>query len=219
MAALPLYFKLELQDAVTHYRSLAEKGGLPVYYYHFPDVTGLKIPPKDLARIAEIDGVIGAKITVINRPFLKKTIQATRGYNWKVFSGSSLLLYDCLDFGGSGVFCPLPLIGTEDVKSLWARYKSDDKAQARRIQNGLLGSIPLFTGATVSTAVLAMGFKAMVRLPVNAGSRPFASHGLLKAALRIQGHPISLRVRRPYYEADGIQLELVGKTLQKLGWY
>ena len=115
MAALPLYFDLDLDGTAKHFKTLAEDGGLPIYYYHFPAVTGLRIKAKDMGRIAEIDGVVGSKVTVINRPFLKKTINATRQHNWKVFTGTSLLLNDCLEFGGAGVFCPLPLVGAREV--------------------------------------------------------------------------------------------------------
>ena len=106
-----------------------------------------------MARIAEIDGVIGAKITVINRPFLNKTIKATRGANWKVFTGTSLLLYDRLEFGGAGVFCPLPLIGSKDLRVLRDAFTNGDRPRARSIQAKLLRSVPLFTDAQVSPAL------------------------------------------------------------------
>ncbi len=218
MAALPLYFNLDFRDAINHFKTIAEQGGLPVYYYHFPEVTGLNAAPEELARIAEIDGVIGAKITVINRPFLKKTIKATRAFNWKVFTGTSLLLHDCLEFGGAGVLCPLPLIGAEDVKALWDAHQSGDRPRAKKIQDKLLAAIPLLTGTNLSPAILAKGFKGMVRMPYSLGKRPFASHGILKEALRLQGHPITNKVRRPFHEVDQEKQELVKKTLGNLGW-
>lgn len=218
MAALPLYFNLDFNSAVKHYKTLAEKGGLPIYYYHFPDVTGMKIPPENLAEIAEIDGVIGSKMTVINRPFLKKSIRVTREFGWKVFTGTSLLFYDCLEFGGAGVFCPLPLIGSEDVTRLLDAFKTGDRARAKRVQNRLLNTIPLFTGAKLSPGILAKGFKALVRMPYRPGKRAFGSHGLLKEALRLLGHPISNKVRRPYREVDQHQRELIEKILANMGW-
>ncbi|MCP4683131.1 MAG: dihydrodipicolinate synthase family protein [Desulfobacterales bacterium] len=218
MAALPIYFSLDSKDMVKHFETVSRQGGLPVYYYHFPEVTGLSFPPEEMARIAEIDGVIGAKITVINRSFLKKTIIATQAFNWKVFTGTSLLLYDCLEFGGAGVFCPMPLIGAKDVRALWDAFKSGNLARAKSIQDKLLKAIPLFTGANLPPAILAKGFKGMVRLPYSTGKRPFASHGLLKEALRLQGHPITNKVRRPYHEVNQDQQALVKKTLQDLGW-
>lgn len=218
MAALPAYFRIELKHAVGHYRTLAERSGLPIFYYHIPDAAGWSVPAEDMARIAEIDNVVGAKITVINRPFLKETIEATRQYGWKVFTGISFLLKDCLDFGGSGVFCPLPLIATADVKELWEAVKSGDRTRAGRVQDKLLRAIPLFNGSELSPSILARGFKVMVRLPYRPGGRIFASHGLVKEALRLQGYPITNKVRRPYQEVDLKQAGLVRRTMQDLGW-
>jgi len=58
-----------------------------VFFYHFPEVTGLKLTPRELASIAEIDGVVGAKLTIVNRPYLQAAIKATRRSAWKVFVG------------------------------------------------------------------------------------------------------------------------------------
>lgn len=218
MAALPVYFNLDLKNVVDHFKSLAKATDLPVYYYHFPDVTGLKIRPKDLARIAEIDGIIGAKLTVINRPFLKKAIESTRPYGWKVFTGTSLLLYDCLAFGGAGVFCPIPLVGTGDVRMLWDAFSSGDHKKAKQIQKKLLKTIPLFTGASLPPAILSLGFQFMVRLPFLSGKRPVATHGLLKEALRLQGYLATSKVRRPNIEVSQAEQTLVEKTLASLGW-
>jgi dihydrodipicolinate synthase/N-acetylneuraminate lyase len=65
---------------------------------------------------------------------------------------------------------------------------------------------------------LAYAFKALIRIPYKKGRRPFASHGLLKEALRLQGHPITNKVRRPYREINQRKSALVKKTLQNLGW-
>lgn len=218
MAALPVYFNLDLKSVVHHFKSLTKAMDLPVYYYHFPDVTGLKIRPKDLARIAEIDGIIGTKLTVMNRPFLKKTIEATRPYDWKVFTGASLLLYDCLAFGGAGVFCPIPLVGTEDVKMLWDAFSAGDHIKAKQIQKKLLKTIPLFTGSSLPPAILSLGFQFMVRLPFLLGNRPFGTHGLLKEVLRAQGYLANNKVRRPNIEVTQAEQKLVEKTLVSFGW-
>lgn len=218
MAALPLYFDLPVKDAVKHFDKVAQKGGLPVYYYHFPAVTGLSARPKELLRIAEVDGVIGAKITVVNRSFLRRTIEATKAVNWKVFTGTSLLLYDCLEFGGAGVFCPLPLIGAEDVKALLKAFKTGELKKAKRIQNKLLRAIPLFTGASASPELLARGFKVMVRMPSRTGKRPAGTHGYIKEALRLQGAPITSQVRLPYHAVSRDKQELIKRTMENLGW-
>jgi dihydrodipicolinate synthase/N-acetylneuraminate lyase len=58
----------------------------------------------------------------------------------------------------------------------------------------------------------------MVRLPFLLGNRPFATHGLLKEILRLQGYLANNKVRRPNIEVSQAEQKLVEKTLASLGW-
>lgn len=218
MAALPLYFKLDFKKALSHFQAVAEKGGLPVFYYHFPAVTGLDLSPARLAELAGISGVIGAKITVINSGYLRRAIEATAAQEWRVFTGTSFLLHDCLRSGGAGAFCPLTLIGTRDVRAIDTAFQRGDAAGAKKAQARVRLAIPLLTGSRLSPRLLARGFSLLARSPFVMEGRPGGSHGLLKEALRLQGVPITNRVRRPFEEVDQAGAELVRKTLERLSW-
>ena len=146
MAALPLYFTVSLERAKQHMAAVANEGGLPTYYYHFPAVTGLTLKPEELEEIAAIPGVVGAKLTITSRPFLKKVIQCTRAQDWKVFAGTTFLLESCLASGGAGIFCPLPLLAPTEVKALVAACRQGQSRRARQLQRRLLGALPLFSG-------------------------------------------------------------------------
>ncbi len=217
MAAMPFYFRLELPRVIKHFQAIAAEG-LPVFFYHFPDVTGLVLTPEELAEIAKIDNIIGAKLTVTNRGYLKKAIQATGPHGWKVFTGTSFLLYDCLEFGGAGVFCPLPLIAPGELTEMYKAFKAGHKAKAGELQKKVRLAIPLFSGITASPRLLAAGFALLSRLPYRPGKRTRGTHHLIKEALRLQGHPITNGVRRPFEEASEAESGLVGRTLESLGW-
>ena len=92
------------------------------------------------------------------------------------------------------------------------------RAADRAVQDRLKRSIPLFTGSRLSPVLLARGFEILVRLPHRTGKRAFASQGLLKEALRQQGHPISSRVRRPHRAVGEADRELVRSLLAEMGW-
>lgn len=219
MAAVPLYFNLTLSQVKAHMQALAQEGGLPVFFYYFPETTGLVLKPKELAEIAAIPGVPGAKLTVTNKSFLRQTIAATREHRWAVFVGTSFLLADTLESGGAGVFCPLPLLGPRDLKGIYQAVQQGDHGQARRLQNKVLRAIPLMTGMSLPPAVLAAGFKLLSswRKP-GPPARTQPAHHLLKEALRLQGHPLTNRVRRPFRAVTPTESELVQKTLTDLGW-
>ena len=219
MAALPLYFAVSPAQAKSHVRALAQEGGLPVFFYYFPETTGLALKPAELAEIAALPGVPGAKLTVTNKSFLKKTIAATRPSQWAVFVGTSFLLADCLEFGGAGIFCPLPLLGPQDVRGIYDAFLAGDRRQARTLQDKVLRALPIMSGLSLPSAVLSAGFKLMTsRRYKGPPARMKPAHHLLKEALRLQGHPITNRVRRPFAEATPQESELVVKALRELGW-
>jgi 4-hydroxy-tetrahydrodipicolinate synthase len=49
MIALPIYYKLDFADVKRHYERIADEVGLPIFYYNFPDATGLKLSPAEIA--------------------------------------------------------------------------------------------------------------------------------------------------------------------------
>jgi len=94
-----------------------------------------------------------------------------------------------------------------------------DAEQAVRRQRELLRAMPLFSGMDASPAVQALGFRLMSRLPYRGpGRRVRPTHGLLKEALRLAGHPITNVVRRPYRAVTPKQSAAVRRTLEQLGW-
>ena len=219
MAALPVYFAVEPAAAKAHFSALVKEGGLPVFFYYFPETTGLTLKPEEIAEIAALDGVPGAKLTVINKSFLKKTVAATRPHHWSVFVGTSFLLADALAMGGAGIFCPLPLVGPKDIKGIYEAWTAGDPRRAKELQNKVLRALPIMSGFKLPPAALAAGFKLLTSMRYKGPpARTKPGHHLVKEALRLQGHPITNRVRRPFLSATPEESELLKRTLSDLGW-
>jgi 4-hydroxy-tetrahydrodipicolinate synthase len=217
MAAMPIYFRLDLESVIRHFEAIAREGGLPVFFYYFPEVTGLVLKPEEIRKIAAIEGVTGAKITVVNKSFLKKVIEQTRDLGWKVFTGTSFLLNHCLESGGAGAFCPLPLIAPDMVKGIYQAHKKGDKTRSREIQKKLLNAIPLMSGIDMTPGILSLGFRILTSMPYRGpGKRSPATHHLLKEVLRIQGHPITSSVKPPFKEPTRQETEFITRSLKAL---
>jgi 4-hydroxy-tetrahydrodipicolinate synthase len=219
LAILPLYYALDFAAVERHFETLAREGGLPVFFYHYREVAGLALTPRQIERIARIDGVVGAKITTLSKTFLRAVIRRTRPHGFRVFTGTTFLAERCLAFGGAGVFCPLPLLAPDEVRALFESFERGARGRARALQNKLRRAIPLMNGSTTPPALLALGLALASSAPFGApGGRPRASHGLLKEALRLCGHPIENTVKRPNDEVTPAESALVEKTLHALGW-
>jgi dihydrodipicolinate synthase/N-acetylneuraminate lyase len=219
LAALNVYFALDLEAVKSHFTVLSKEGGLPVIFYYFPEVTGLVLAPDEIAEIAAVPGIHGAKITVVNRTFLKRIIKLTRTDLWAVFAGTSFLMRDALKLGGAGVICPLPLIVPRESMELYRMMEKGKLDEARDVQDMLLAALPMFTGVDMPDAVAAPWFKAMKRRPYTGPpERPVSSIALVKEALRLQGHPITSVVRRPNPPLTHEQANLVEKVLREQNW-
>jgi len=220
MAALPLYWQVDLDRVKEHFSILARDGGLPVIFYYFPEVTGLVLGPDEIAEIAEISGVHGVKITVMNRSFLKRVIRNTRTRLWAVFAGSSFMMRYTLKNEGAGVICPLPLIAPRDCMDLYdAMMKHGDMEKAQQLQDKLLGAIPIMTGMDFPQSVSAPYWKAVTAKPyIGPPERPQSTVMMVKEALRLQGHPITSVVRGPVPRLTKEQSDLVKRTLESQGW-
>jgi len=219
MAALNVYFQVDLDAVKKHYASLSDRGGLPVIFYYFPEVTGLVLAPDEIAEIAAIPGVHGAKISVMNRSFLKRVIKATRTQLWAVFAGSALLMREALKQGAAGIVCPLPLIAPGDCLKLYELMEKGKFDEAQAIQDKLLGALPLFTDIEMPDYVSAAYFKAKERKPYTGPpERPVSTVTMVKEALKQQGHPVTSVVRSPNNQLNADQERLVAKTLKAQGW-
>lgn len=218
MAAVPLYFQLGLGAVRNQLAEIASEGGLPTFYYHYPEVTGLALPPRAFESIAAVEGVVGAKLTVTNQRFLRRVIESTSASGFRVFTGTTFLLARCLEAGGAGVFCPLPLLAPHEVKALVSAFHAGDRREARRIEARILGAVPIVSGLAAPVALQKLGFRVLVRAPYRAGGRPVSPAGLVKEALRLCGHPLTNAVRPPCPPVDEEQGRRVRRILEALGW-
>ncbi|GIW40952.1 MAG: dihydrodipicolinate synthase family protein [Candidatus Binatia bacterium] len=217
LAALPTYWAVSADEAREHFAVLARESGLPVVFYYFPEATGLTLTPREIARIAAIDGVVGTKLTVTSARFLREVVDETRHRGWRVLTGTTFLLQECLAAGGAGVFCPLPLVAPALVREFYEALRRGDRGRSRRLRARVLRAVPLFSGVSASPRLQALGFRILARLPAGtARRRPRPTHGLLKEALRQRGHPLTAVVRPPLRPVTPAQQELVRRTLAEL---
>jgi 4-hydroxy-tetrahydrodipicolinate synthase len=219
LAALPAYFDLSMDNVLSHFRCLVAEGGLPVLFYHFPDTTGLTLTPEQIAMIAEIDGVIGSKLTVFSIPFMSKVIELTKDKDFDLYTGSTFLLKDCIDAGGAGVFCPLPVIRPDEPKEILKALAANDISQAEALQDKVRGALSILSGMDLEPSDATLILKDILKQP--APEQPGSireSHSMVKEALRLLGHPITNMVKRPYTPVTAEQSKLIQRTLTKLGW-
>jgi len=193
MIALPIYYKLEFEDVKRHYRRIAEEAGFPIIYYNFPDATGLKLSPAEIAEIAELEQVIGVKETILDIDEVGELADIMKDRKpFAVFSGTALNMASVMERGGCGSIGVLANIVPKKTVEFYEAIKSGGAEKIGELQSYIFKFIPLMTAAS-------------------------CPHAIMKESLRQLGHPITTDVKGPLPPLTDEQKELVARTLADAG--
>jgi 4-hydroxy-tetrahydrodipicolinate synthase len=132
------YYNKPTQDGIfQHYRAIAEAAHLPLIVYNIPGRTGSKIEAGTLARLAELDDIVGVKEATGSLDECQDVI-ARCGDALAVYAGDDALTLPIIAVGGIGVISVisncLPKPWVEAVQAA----RSGDWSDARRRHYALL---------------------------------------------------------------------------------
>lgn len=102
LVVTPYYNKPTPDGLVEHYRAVAQATRLPIVVYNVPGRTGLNVEPATLARLAEIETVIGVKEASGNISQMAAIFQVVPK-DFAVLSGDDAITLPLIALGGVGV--------------------------------------------------------------------------------------------------------------------
>jgi 4-hydroxy-tetrahydrodipicolinate synthase len=188
LVAMPQYFPVDFDRVKTHYTRIAAEGGLPILYYNFPQITHLHLTPEEIAAIAAIQGVVGAKETILDVDEIAALAELTDPASFSVLSGTTLNLSTLVPRGIVGAICVLANLAPRQCVALFDALRKRDAAEAAAQSEFILKLVPLAV-------------------------RP-AGQALLKEALRQLGHPLEPTVKAPLPPLSAEDRALVAEVLQ-----
>jgi 4-hydroxy-tetrahydrodipicolinate synthase len=191
LLALPVFYPLGEDDVYRHYETICDQVDLPVLYYNFPSHTHLVLSPEQIARIAGIANVVGAKETIFKTSEVKGLVDAA-GDDFSVFTGICVNLTKTMGVGACGAICPLPNVAPRTAVQLYEALKAGEFEKAIPLQAEINQLLPLIAGAP-------------------------APHALMKESLRLLGHPVRVEVKPPLPQLTSEQAVLVKNTLAAAG--
>jgi len=192
----PFYFILPEEALYRHFAELAANSPLPVVVYNNPLYTGNNLAPTLIARLAEIDNIIGLKQSQADLGQLVEVIRLT-GDRISICTGIDSQFYAALSVGARGIYSTAAAIVPAEMVRLWDLVQAGDHAgalaQHRRLQplNRFLEYDPGYVSPT-KEALTMMGLDCgPVRRPLPdfpAAERSALEHQLL-AYLETGGFP------------------------------
>ena len=136
----PYYNKPTQEGIVLHYAEIARETGFPLVVYNIPGRTGSNLLPATLARLADLDHVVGVKEACGDLAQIAEVI-AQCPADFAVLSGDDALSLPLLALGGQGVISTSSNVAPSEMVALLRAFESGDLAAAQRAHYTLL---PLF---------------------------------------------------------------------------
>ena len=156
-----------------HYKTVAEAVKIPIVLYNIPARTGCSIAPETVAKLAEIDNIVGAKDSSGNWDNLKAYIELTRDKDFAVISGNDSLILSALKEGGVGGIAGCANVYPHNMVAIYEKFKAGDLEGAQAAQDAIASFRACFKygnpNTIVKTAVGLLGY------PVGKCRKPFYS--------------------------------------------
>ena len=136
----PYYNKPTQEGIVAHYTAIARETGFPLVVYNIPGRTASNILPATLARLADVEHVVGVKESCGDIAQISEVV-AECPESFVVLSGDDALILPVLAVGGRGAVSTTSNVAPREVVELVRAFRGGDPARALQLHQRLL---PLF---------------------------------------------------------------------------
>jgi 4-hydroxy-tetrahydrodipicolinate synthase len=191
LSVVPYYNKPTQEGLYRHFRTIAEKVGLPMLLYNVPGRTVADLANDTVLRLAQVPGIVGLKDAtsdLVRHVDLLRRLPREREF--ALYSGNDDTALAYMLLGGHGVISVTANVAPKAMSEMCAAARNGDLATARAINERLMGlHTKLFVEGNpipVKWAMATMGLiDGELRLPLVPLSPQF--HDAVRAALRDAG--------------------------------
>jgi 4-hydroxy-tetrahydrodipicolinate synthase len=136
----PYYNKPTQEGIFAHFEAVARETGLPLVVYNIPGRTASNIAPGTLARLADVDSIVGVKEACGDLDQIAHVVAACRD-DFAVLSGDDALTLPLLAIGGKGVISVSSNVAPREMLELVREARAGRFDRALGVHQRLL---PLF---------------------------------------------------------------------------
>lgn len=187
----PMFVSQTQDELYTYYKTIAESTKLPIILYNNKPKTNVTIAPPTVAKLAEIDNIIGVKDSTGDMTNTLEYIRLTRDMkNFHVLVGRDTLIYSGLCSGAVGSIASCANIAPRLAVDIYEKFAAGDYKGSLEAQFRF----------------------APIRLACNLGSFP----AVLKEGLKIKGLDVG-KCAEPIQELSPSEKETLRKVLREAG--
>ena len=136
----PYYNKPSQDGLYQHYKAVAEEVNVPIILYNVPSRTSSNVLPQTVARLAQIDNIVGIKEATADLNQISEVIRLCPD-DFSVLSGDDFTSMPTVLIGGTGVISVTSNVAPRDMADMMEAALAADVAKANEIHFKLF---PLF---------------------------------------------------------------------------
>ena len=138
--------RLRPEMAVTHFETIAEATDLPLIVFEYPPASGIGYAPETLARLAEIEHVVGVKDWSNDMVALEANLRALRGTGRPVamLSSYTMSLFGSYVLGADGSISGMGSVTADLHAELFRAVQAGDLEAGRRLNDRLAPLVEVF---------------------------------------------------------------------------
>lgn len=133
LVVTPYYNKTSQKGLIEHYTAIANSVTCPLIIYNVPSRTGLNILPDTVAKLSQIENIVGIKEASNNFSQILELLSKVPK-SFAVFSGNDDSIVPLLSIGGVGVISVLSNIYPKAVHTMCKAYFEGDVKFAKDLQ-------------------------------------------------------------------------------------
>ncbi|MBI2340194.1 MAG: 4-hydroxy-tetrahydrodipicolinate synthase [Deltaproteobacteria bacterium] len=133
----PYYNKPTQEGLFRHFKAIAEASPLPVVLYNVPGRTALNMLPETMARLAEIENIVGIKEAAGNLEQVEKLVNLCPK-NFAVISGEDALNHEIKLKGGVGSISVTANIVPRESAEQWRMYSEGKVEEGKKVHEKLM---------------------------------------------------------------------------------
>lgn len=128
----PYYNKPTQEGLFQHFKAVSDACAFPMILYNVPGRTALNMLPSTVARLAELDDVIGIKEATGSMQQASDIISLC-GDKITVLSGDDFTAFPLLSIGGKGVISVVSNVAPRDMADMMDAFEAGDLENARAL--------------------------------------------------------------------------------------
>ena len=138
--------QLRPEMAVTHFETIAEATDLPLIVFEYPPASGIGYAPETLARLAEIEHVVGVKDWSNDMVALEANLRALRrtGRPVAMLSSYTMSLFGSYVLGADGSISGMGSVTADLHAELFRAVQAGDLEAGRRLNDRLAPLVEVF---------------------------------------------------------------------------